>query len=172
MGQYDYSNDVNPYFTAWSMISWHWHNASINSLRPSQFYIQQTRASLVHIIACSLCSNKPLSKPMLTYSQWDIKKRNLKVFMQENEFGNVVSKMVAILPHPQCLNYISQDIKMKVEHGPDFEGTKDTHISHSLVSYGLSVVGTVAKLNHIIMANNIFEAQFHHKDIILAVWQS
>ena len=54
-------------------------------------------------MACHLTGAKPLSEPMLelrTKLQWNLN-RNSCIFIQENAFKNVVSKMSAILSRPQ-----------------------------------------------------------------------
>ena len=55
-------------------------------------------------MACRLFGAKPLSKPMLGYSQLDPLEQtsvqffqNTKLFIQENAFENIVSEMAAIL---------------------------------------------------------------------------
>ena len=62
-------------------------------------------------MACRLVGAKPLSEPMLEYSNWTLKNklqrnlyRNSNIFIQENAFQNVVWKMAAILSRPQCVN--------------------------------------------------------------------
>ena len=66
--------------------------------------------SLVQIMACRLIGAKPLSKPMLGYSQlnklqWAIN-QNTKIFIQENALENVVWKIAAILSRPQYVKYV------------------------------------------------------------------
>ena len=62
-------------------------------------------------MACRMDGAKPLSEPMLEYCQLDPSKkfqwnldRNSYTFIQENAFEDVVWKMAAILPRPQCVN--------------------------------------------------------------------
>ena len=65
-------------------------------------------------MARRLVGAKPLSEPLLGYSQLDPKdkiqwniSRNLKIFIQENAFENVIWKMAAILFWPHVLNQLS-----------------------------------------------------------------
>ena len=58
-------------------------------------------------MACRLLGAKPLSEPMLIYSQldkieWNIN-QNSSISIQENTFENVIWKMAAILSRPQCV---------------------------------------------------------------------
>ena len=79
----------------------------INSLRPSDAYMhQETKSSLVQIMAFRLFGTKPLSEPTVTYCQLDPKEHiswNIiwlsDVFNQENAYENVVCK---ICGHAVC----------------------------------------------------------------------
>ena len=52
-------------------------NGVFNSLRLRDAYMRRwTRSSLVQIMACRLLGAKPLSEPMLTYSQLGLKEQN------------------------------------------------------------------------------------------------
>ena len=69
---------------------------------------QYTRPSLVQIMACCLFGAKPLSTPMLAYC-WLVGNKfqrhfiqNIIIFIFENWFQNVISKMDSILSWPQC----------------------------------------------------------------------
>ena len=68
-------------------------------------------ASLVHIMACHICTAKPLPEPMLPFWQLDLKEQTLmnsypKYKHLENVFENGISKMSAILSRPQCVNKV------------------------------------------------------------------
>ena len=53
-------------------INYSWHNGIFNSLRLNDVYMHQLNIpKLVQIMACRLFSAKPLSEPMLRYSQLD-----------------------------------------------------------------------------------------------------
>ena len=63
------------------------------------------------MMAGRLVDANPLSDPMLGYTQLDPKEnnsvnisRNLNIFIQENAYENVVTKVAAILSQPQVLN--------------------------------------------------------------------
>ena len=62
----------------WSRVSVGNHiDWCVNSLRPRDTYMRLwTRSSLVQIMACRLLGAKPLSEPMLTYSQSGHKEQN------------------------------------------------------------------------------------------------
>ena len=82
---------------------------SLNSSRPSDAYMrQQTRPSLLHIMACRLTGAKPSSEPMLDYCylrnklQWNLN-QDSNIFIQQNAFESVVCETAAILSRPQCV---------------------------------------------------------------------
>ena len=83
----------------------------VNSLRLRDANIHQwSRPLLVQIMACCLLGSKPLSEPLLTYSQLNHKEKNQcninwssNIFFQENVFETVVWKIAAILSQPQCV---------------------------------------------------------------------
>ena len=63
-------------------------------------------------MACLLAGDNPLSKPMMVHCQLDTKQPismkfclKFPVFIQENAYENVVSKIAAILSWSQCVNY-------------------------------------------------------------------
>ena len=73
-----------------------------NSLRSTDAYMrQQTRPSLVQIMACRLVGAKPLPKPMLAYFQLKLKEQTS---VQNNAFENVVCKIAVVLSRPQCVD--------------------------------------------------------------------
>ena len=66
-------------------------------------------------MACRLLGAKPLSEPMMSYclvDPWVLfhlnSNRNKTIFIEENEFENVVCKMATILSGPQCVNENTQ----------------------------------------------------------------
>ena len=69
-------------------------------------------SALVQIMACHLFGAKPLSKPMLCYSQLDSKElqwnfnQNIKLFIHENASENIIyrSEMAAILSRRRWVN--------------------------------------------------------------------
>ena len=64
---------------------------AINSLRPSDAYMgYRLTPSLVPIMACCLAGTKPY--------------RNSYIFIEENQFENVILKMVYILSRPQIVH--------------------------------------------------------------------
>ena len=76
----------------------HWGRASV--IKPS----------LVQITACCMTGAKPLSEPVLGYSDWTLRNklqwnfnRNSNIFIQEHTFENVVCEMACILSRPQCV---------------------------------------------------------------------
>ena len=85
----------------------------INSLRLRDAYM---RKKINH-----LAGAKPLSEPKLEYIvnsnlrnkfQWNLK-RNLRIFIQENSFENVVRELAAILSRPQCVKHVTVGVKWK-----------------------------------------------------------
>ena len=83
------------------------HNEFINSLRPSDAYMrQQSRSSLVQIMACRLnqCWNF-VNWTLRNKLQWNFNK-NSNIFIQENVFESVVCEMAAILSLPQWVKHI------------------------------------------------------------------
>ena len=83
-----------------------------NSLKPSDAYMrQQTRSSLVQIRDCRLIGATLLSELVLDYyylDSWEqisvYLNQSTTIFIQENEFENVDSKMAAICLGPYILN--------------------------------------------------------------------
>ena len=65
--------------------------------------------ALVHIMACHQFDGKPLRKRMLGFCQlwnklqWNLD-QNIKLLIQENAPGNIVSEMAAILPRGRWVN--------------------------------------------------------------------
>ena len=77
----------------------------LNSSPPSDACIRQWIGSaLVQIMACRLFGTKPLSKPMQSYCQLDLRNKlkwnfnqNTKLFIHKNVSENIVCEMAAIL---------------------------------------------------------------------------
>ena len=99
------------------------HRLIFNSLRPNDAYMhQQTRSSLLQIMACCLYSTEPLSEPMLDYcwlDPWEQvsgkMKSKFKRFHWRKQFKDVVCKMAAF-----CLglNVFTQIMLQNSHHGP------------------------------------------------------
>ena len=92
----------------------HRSGSTLDSLKPGDAYMRQYNiATLVQIMACRLLGGKPLTEPILPYSQLHHKERisvicNLKFvffFIQGNALENIIYEMAAILPRPQCVHY-------------------------------------------------------------------
>ena len=87
---------------------------AFNSSPPSAEYMRQCIGSaLVQIMACRLFGAKPLSKPMLDYSQLSHKNKfqwkfnqNTKVFIHENASENIVCEMAVILSSGRWVKHI------------------------------------------------------------------
>ena len=79
---------------------------TINSSPPGDAYMRQwIRSVLVQIMACRLFSAKPISIPMLGYSQLNPRNKlhlnsnqNVKLLICENAYKNIVCEIAAILP--------------------------------------------------------------------------
>ena len=97
-------------------IPWAWYHWIMGPATDIEWVVlthwgrQYCRPSLLQIIACRLFGAKPLSEPMLPYSQLDTKEHisvkcysRLKNIILGNAFENVVCKMVAILSRPQMV---------------------------------------------------------------------
>ena len=84
-----------------------------NSLRPSDAHIKSS-SPLVQIMACNLCSAKPLSETMLECCYWNKLQGNLNensyIFIQENASENVTWKKSAIFSWPQCDKKVQYNI--------------------------------------------------------------
>ena len=96
--------------TCWDYLT------SVDSFRLSDICMHnQTRPSLVQIMACCLFGTKPSNKPMILSTfvnwtlgnivQWDLN-QNATIFFEENKFKNIMSKMVTIWSWLQCVNYM------------------------------------------------------------------
>ena len=92
----------------------------LNALRPSDACIrEETRASLVQIMACRLFGAMSLSEPMLKYCYWILRNklqwnfnRNSYIFSHENAFENVW-KRATILSRPQYVSTLIYSFVLK-----------------------------------------------------------
>ena len=93
------------------------HDATFNSLRPSDAYMRQWISHLwfrVWLVAwpapshyLNQCWNM-VNSHLRNKLQW-ILKRNSYIFTHENAFENIVCEMAAILYRPQCVNVKNSD---------------------------------------------------------------
>ena len=108
---------------AWGCSSDNWVTLrQINSLRLSDTHMCQYNIwTLVQIMACRLFGAKPLSEPMLSYYQLDLKGhipfKILTFSFSEMHFKMSLGKVVGTLPQPQCVNNLRTILKQtKTNH--------------------------------------------------------
>ena len=68
---------------------------------------QETRLSLVQIMACRLLGAKPISDPCYNTVNWTLRNELQRNSYIWNTFENVVWEMAAILSRPQRVKYIT-----------------------------------------------------------------
>ena len=128
-------------------------------------------------MACRLAGVKPLSEPILEYSQLNFKNKhqwnlnqNSCIFIPENAFENVVWKMAAIVSRPQC---VIQAIKHK--HG---ESMLTLEVTCCFSVFGWRECHTCIRDRHV---KDQYQNPGHHKSTTLsatvrvnniAVWDS
>ena len=97
-------------------------------------------------MACRLVGAKPLSKPMMGYCQFDppgtnssgILHRNWNIFIQENTFENVVSKIATISSQSQCVKLLLR--LMQLQQISRYITTCLRHVLPVLKSFGFDVI--------------------------------
>ena len=139
-----WADEIKQYLKQW------WHFSIAHELiSPNAVYMRQwIESALVEIMACRLFNTKPLSKPMLAYSQLDDSIRNSVILIHKNAFEIVVYQVGGhFVPVGDELmwNYISPTGDSYM--GCAYQATSNHNTDHVEVTY-FACAGTIWS-NHI-----------------------